>query len=1448
MTVDISSDKTAHQDFLLGGGEIAEFIRRADWSATALGPIETWPQSLRTTVSLCLASNFPINIIWGPDHLQIYNEGYRVVCGDAHPRALGESYRVTWASAWPAIGEPFERALAGETSYLENQRMFLTRNGYLEETFFTFSLSPIRDESGGIGGLFHPVTETTATMLAERRTRALRDLNAQLATATDFNELVECTSSMLGTYDLDLPFGLFYEWVESDGVYCLKDLYGLAADTVASPRVIKPDVHSLWPTRAVLTGGIREVYDLQTLLQGIACGPYEESPQRAFVIPVKVPGIEKPPLIVVLGVSSRLPVDAAYRAFYEFIGAALNGALSTVRAREDERRRAEALAELDRAKTAFFSNVSHEFRTPLTLMLGPLEDSLAHAEHLSTQERERLELAHRNARRLLKLVNTLLDFSRIEAGRLQATHEPTDLAALTADLASNFRSATERAGLALVIEASPLPFPVNVDRDMWEKIVLNLLSNAFKFTFHGEIRVSVGLTPDGQRALVTFTDTGTGIPAAELPRLFERFRRVSGAKGRSFEGSGIGLALVQELVHLQGGEVRVESEIGKGTTFEITLPFASADATAPIAETGPSDSGATRAQIYVEEALRWLPDSGVVTARDERPQLDDQPIVAVGRVLLADDNADMRGYVQRLLQAEGFLVTSVADGEAALAAARAYPPDLIISDVMMPRLDGFGLLAEVRADPTIASTPFLLLSARAGEEARVEGLEAGADDYLIKPFSARELATRVRATLSLARDRREALLRRSQEQQTLKLTLLASQHATSNPDAVMLATAEALGLYLGASSVGFFELANESNEEGTVLFSDGWSEQQPIPKRSLPISALDQSMLIALRSGTVVAGDLLALDSVLAGRKPDHAVVVPIIRHDHLVAGLYMQQIQPELWTDDDESLVREVADFTWDAVELARALISIQESEARFRTMADAVPQMVWITDAEGRIEFFNKQWAAYTGATDDPATAKQAAAEFIHPDDGEATLEAWDRARNTGTTFSTEHRVRSASGSYQWFLVRAEPYRDPTTGKVIRWFGSSTDIHDRKWAEQRLTELNETLEARVAQRTDELSQAQRALRHAQKMEAMGQLTGGVAHDFNNLLMPILGSLDLLQQRRIGSEREQRMISGAIESAERARTVVQRLLAFARRQPLLIAAVDVARLITGMLDLLSSSTGPQVKVVLDISPDVPPAHADAHQLEMALLNLSVNACDAMPHGGTLNIAATECSIDANNQMNLRCGHYVCLSVSDTGVGMDEATIARAIEPFFSTKGIGKGTGLGLSMVHGLALQLGGALRLSSTPNVGTNVELWLPVSEQRVVAHDARPTNRETQRLAAGMALVVDDEDLVRASTADMLIDLGYSVIEANCAASALKLVDEGLQPDVLITDHLMPGMTGTELARKLKARRPQMPVVIVSGFAEVESIAFDLPRLAKPYRNAELAAILASLTAAVD
>ena len=394
-----------------------------------------------------------------------------------------------------------------------------------------------------------------------------------------------------------------------------------------------------------------------------------------------------------------------------------------------------------------------------------------------------------------------------------------------------------------------------------------------------------------------------------------------------------------------------------------------------------------------------------------------------------------------------------------------------------------------------------------------------------------------------------------------------------------------------------------------------------------------------------------------------------------------------------------------------------------------------------------------------------------------------------------------------------------------MIGAFHLATDISDRLRAEA------------------DLAAAQEALRQSQKMEAMGSLTGGVAHDFNNLLTPIVGSLDMLQRKGLGSEREQRLIAAAAQAAERAKVLVQRLLAFARRQPLQPVAVDVGKLVSGMADLVASTTGPQIKVVVDIATDLPSATADPNQIEMALLNLAVNARDAMPDGGTLRISASEGQAEAGEPAGLRSGRYIRISVADTGIGMDEATLVRAVEPFFSTKGVGKGTGLGLSMVHGLAAQLGGALTISSQRGLGTNIELWLPQTddepEQTVFVPEIAPPQK-----ASETALLVDDEDVVRLSTADMLLDLGYRVVEAASAEVALRLIDEGLSVDLLVTDHLMPGMTGTDLARIVRARLPQAPVLIISGYAEVDGVAADLPRLTTPFRREELAFSLRALS----
>lgn len=461
------------------------------------------------------------------------------------------------------------------------------------------------------------------------------------------------------------------------------------------------------------------------------------------------------------------------------------------------------------------------------------------------------------------------------------------------------------------------------------------------------------------------------------------------------------------------------------------------------------------------------------------------------------------------------------------------------------------------------------------------------------------------------------------------------------------------------------------------------------------------------------------------------------------------------------------------------------------------------------------------------------------IHPDDRDRVHVAIRASLTSGCDYDIEYRVVTPGGEVRWVAIRAQPAW-LADGAMTGLAGVSIDITDRRRMEDALRTSAATLEHLVEERTRELVETQDALRQSQKLEAMGQLTGGVAHDFNNLLTPIIGSLDLLHRRQVGGEREQRLIGGALESADRARTLVQRLLAFARRQPLKPEPVDLTTLVLGMAELVGTTLGPQVQVRLDLAPDLPFAMADAHQVEMALLNLAVNSRDAMPTGGEFTLSArlvdqTEAPADG-----IRPGRYVVARVTDNGTGMDADTRRRAIEPFFSTKGVGKGTGLGLSMAHGVALQLGGALTIDSAPDRGTSVALWLPVS---MVDPVMRTDPEVVQAAFNGAALLVDDEDMVRASTADMLVELGFHVVEARSGAEAIERLRERDDVGIVITDHVMPNMTGVELAQEIAIINPTLPVLIVSGYSDAVGLAAGLPRLGKPFRQADLAAALAAI-----
>jgi PAS domain S-box-containing protein len=757
---------------------MGERTRAFDWGKTPVGPAACWPQSLKTVVRIMLDSRYAMWLGWGPEFIFFYNDAYaRMTLGPKHPWALGRPAREVWSEIWDDIGPRAESVLrTGQATWDEGLQLFLERRGFAEETYHTFSYSPVPDDGGGVGGLLCVVIEDTERTIGERRLRTLQALAARTTDeAKSVEEACQAAADVLAGNPSDLPFVLLY-LSDADGRLALAGRTGVGEEAGAGP----------WPFhRAAETGKALVVDELPGPAGRWPGGAWPEPAHQAVVLPLARPGQARPAGFVVAGVSPRRPLDEGYRGFLGLLAGQLASAVANARAYDEERRRAEKLAELDRAKTAFFSNVSHEFRTPLTLLLAPVEDALARqGEPGPDEQRALLEVVHRNGLRLQRLVNSLLDFARLEAGRLRAVYQPTDLAAFTADLASVFRAAVERAGLRLVVDCPPLPAPVFVDRQMWEKVVFNLLSNAFKFTFQGEVAVTVrptlpgpGCGEGGVRLQVR--DTGAGIPAEEMPRIFERFHRVENARGRTHEGSGIGLALVQELVKLHGGTVAAESVLGQGSCFTVTLPLGSAHLPAEHVVGGDGPLWEVKgANPYVEEALRWLPGKDEGGRMTDGPPADSSfllpPSSFPARVLLADDNADMRQYMSRLL-GEHFAVEAVGDGEAALAAARERPPDLVLTDVMMPRMDGFALLRALRADPRTRELPVLMLSARAGEESRVEGMQAGVDDYMVKPFGGRELLARVSALLQMARLRREAGEAVRQGEERLRMALTAAR-------------------------------------------------------------------------------------------------------------------------------------------------------------------------------------------------------------------------------------------------------------------------------------------------------------------------------------------------------------------------------------------------------------------------------------------------------------------------------------------------------------------------------------------------------------------------------------------------------------------------------------------------------------------------------------------------
>ena len=1025
-------------------------IDEKDWAKTPLGPRDAWPQTLKTILQTMLHSRFAMWMGWGPDLTFFCNDAYLPTVGVRRDWVLGSPSPKVWEEIWPVIGPRIDHVMkTGVATWDEGLMLFLERSGYSEETYHTFSYSPLHDDQGETAGFLCVVSEETERVIGERRLALLRELASALATANSRAEVLQAVRRCLEDGSHDLPFARLY-LSEPDKIAPQLVLVAGASGAAAPGS----NEISFWGVDQVL----RE--NKPVILEDVGIRPAEmdvglrsQPPHQALVVPLLQQGLARPIGAFIAGINPLRALDDAYRGFIDLFVGQIAAGFANARAHEGEKNRAEALAELNRAKTAFFSNISHELRTPLTLIVGPAEQMLsAHNGELSAENREQVDIVHRNSLRLLKLVNSLLDFSRIEADRVKARYSPTDLAALTADLAGVFRSACEGAGLKFNVICPALSMPVFVDPEMWEKIVLNLVSNAFKHTFKGEIEV--GLEQQDGQVNLTVRDTGCGIPAEALPRLFERFYRVPGAEGRAHEGSGIGLALVKELAELHGGRVGVESTIDKGSTFRVTIPFGKDHLPADrVVETSSSDSDYAMADAYLQEMRHWHTpeDARVSSGRSAEPSSSATTGIR-SRILLADDNADMRAYVGRILDMN-WEVEAVANGREALEAARRQRPDLVLTDVMMPELDGVALVHALRSDPALADVPIIMLSARPGDESYVDGLQAGVDDYLVKPFTARELLARVESHLRIARFRHEAIDR--ERRLRSEAEGIAAENARlyreANEEISRRASVEKA---LRESEERFRVMADTVP---SILFTarpDGHRDffnRRFYELTGLPADAAEGlGWLKAFHPDDAERARQNWARSIQTGE--------PWISKHRLRRrdGQYRWISAKAVPIRDETNQITKWFGSATDIDEIVQAQEALRKSERRFSRFMQHLPGLAWIKDAEGRYIFaneaaqrtFGKQPDELYGYKDDEVFEKETARRY-HQND-QAALES-------PSSIETIETIPQEDGPH--FSIVSKFAIPGVEGMHTLIGGIAIDITDRLRAEAALRESEERL-----------------------------------------------------------------------------------------------------------------------------------------------------------------------------------------------------------------------------------------------------------------------------------------------------------------------------------------------------------------------------------------------------
>ena len=711
-----SAAQPAWLEWLRAQGDMGKRVASFDWAATSLGPITAWPVNARAAVMICVGSLFPITLRLGSDLVLIYNDASREVYGeDRYAQALGRTSDEVWPEAANQTGHlAVGVATTGQPFFTSDGVVYLNREVPGQECYFTFAFSAIVEDDGTTSGVLSTFVETTRRVLAERRFRTLERLGHEITAAQADSELAALAMQIVSENPSDHPAGTLYR-APRPGQQA-----AVALATFGEP-LEGPQVDEL--VRASLADGVPR-HDLG---EG-------HSARRLHAYPVLQPDGEAPTHVLLLRHHKSRPWDSELDGYFALVTASLRNVLLTQAELWAQRRQVAKATALDAAKSAFFAGVSHELTTPLALISAPLADILDRDEQLSARTRHDLVLANASVDRLSRMVEAMLDFSRMEAGRVVPRLQETDIALAARGLCAAFAPTLERAGLQFAVDAAPLPRPALVDRDFLERILLNLLSNAVKFTAVGT--VGVRLADDGDAYLVEVSDTGPGIAPEDHDRVFARFERLSPPSGgRAAAGAGIGLAMVRQLTELLGGTVELQSALGEGSRFTVRLPYRP-----PVADVEGQSITPRRAESFLAEFETW-------PAQRERRTESEQP-----RLVVVEDDAHLSRFLSDSLS-DAYQVESAGDGEAGLAAIRARRPDVVLTDLSMPGMDGLQLVRAIREDPALRDLPVILLSARSGDHEAALGLGRGADDYIAKPFTMVDLRARIAANLERARER-----------------------------------------------------------------------------------------------------------------------------------------------------------------------------------------------------------------------------------------------------------------------------------------------------------------------------------------------------------------------------------------------------------------------------------------------------------------------------------------------------------------------------------------------------------------------------------------------------------------------------------------------------------------------------------------------------------------------